>query len=550
MRNEISLSSKNLVLKFITSSFLIIGTLVLAVINRTNTWRATPLQGDVPNYTITMDVSNAPTESITYTTAETDIRYNHFEYNDVKASNGNHIELNAGGYIKNTINSRITSITSITAVFSTSGTLNLQTSFYGEAFTTSTLTSGVEHDLSAKLPYYLRLIAIEASVTIASITICYSCSSHENPLDDETRFIVSATAGDQHSMALTTSGRVYTWGYNVYGQLGDDTTTQKEVPTEITSNITGTVTQLVAGHNHSMALTSTGRVYTWGRNNTGQLGDNTVTQRNIPTEITSRITGTVTQIAADSLHSIALTSTGRVYTWGNNSNGQLGDDTTIQKRIPTEITSRITGTVTQIAAGNSYSMALTDTGRVYTWGDNEYGQLGDNTTTQRNVPTEITSRITGTTTLIVTKYWHSMALTDTGRVYTWGRNGNGQLGDNTIADKHVPTEITSRITGTVIQLAAGALHSMALTDTGRVYTWGWNFYGPLGDNTTTQRNAPTEITSSITGTTTQLAAGFYFSMAVTETGVMYTWGRNNVNQLGDNTTTQRNVPTNITSGFN
>jgi hypothetical protein len=178
------LSSKHLGLKFFTSSFIIIGTLALSIVNGTNSWRTIQLRGEEPTYTITMDGSNAPTTSDTYASVEADIRNNHFEYSDVKASPGNHVELNTDGYIKNALDSQITSILSVTAVFSTAGSFSLETSYYGfDLFSPPvTLASTVAHDLSESLPYYLRLTANDDSVTITSITIIYSCSPHEAPL--------------------------------------------------------------------------------------------------------------------------------------------------------------------------------------------------------------------------------------------------------------------------------------------------------------------------------------------------------------------------------
>jgi len=239
-----------------------------------------------------------------------------------------------------------------------------------------------------------------------------------------------------------------------------------------------------------MALTSTGRVYAWGFNNSGQIGDATTTNRNIPTEITSRISGTVTSIAAGGNHSFALTSTGRVYAWGYNLYGQIGDATKINRTVPTEITSRISGMVTSVAAGGNHSIALTSTGRIYTWGLNSSGEIGDATTTNRTTPTEITSRIAVTASMISAGYSHSAAITSTGRVYTWGSNSNGQIGDATTTNKNVPTEISSRINGTVTSISAGGIHTIVLTSTGRIVAWGYNGYGQLGDSTNVDKIIP------------------------------------------------------------
>jgi hypothetical protein len=159
--------------------------LLISIVNGNSFGRAAPARGEEPTYTITMDASNAPTTSETYTSVEADIRYSHFEYVDTKASSGNHVELNTAGYIINSLDSQITSILSVTAAFSTVGSLSLETSYYGAPSSDPVvLAPGVAYDLSSSLPYYLRLTANTASVTITSITIVYSCNSYERPLYD------------------------------------------------------------------------------------------------------------------------------------------------------------------------------------------------------------------------------------------------------------------------------------------------------------------------------------------------------------------------------
>jgi uncharacterized repeat protein (TIGR02543 family) len=151
----------------------------------------------------------------------------------------------------------------------------------------------------------------------------------------------------------------------------------------------------------------------------------------------------------------------------------------------------------------SHSTTLTSTGRVFMWGANGSGQLGDGTTTDKEVPTEITSNFslaTGEKVMSLSLgYTHSSALTSTGRVFMWGGNGSGQLGDGTTTDKNVPTEITSnfslRPNDKIIGLSLGGVYSSALSAMGRVFVWGWNELGYLGDGTSTSRSIPTEITT-------------------------------------------------------
>jgi uncharacterized repeat protein (TIGR02543 family) len=239
------------------------------------------------------------------------------------------------------------------------------------------------------------------------------------------------SAGNSHSLAVTTSGRVYAWGGNEYGYIGDGTTTDKTTPTLIAFSglQNGETIQQVSASFRSFAVTTSGRVYAWGWNTFGSLGDGTTTQRNIPTLIgfTGLQNGeTIHHISAGNSHSLAVTTSGRVYAWGGNMMGSLGDGTTTDKTTPTLIA--FSGlqngeTIQQVSAGNVHSLAVTTTGRVYAWGWNTYGSLGDGTKTQRNIPTLIgfTGLLNGETIhQISAGRAHSLAVTTSGRVYAWG----------------------------------------------------------------------------------------------------------------------------------
>jgi uncharacterized repeat protein (TIGR02543 family) len=199
-----------------------------------------------------------------------------------------------------------------------------------------------------------------------------------------------------HSSALSPTGQVFMWGSNGNGQLGDGTTTDRIVPTEITSYFLPFlwIISLSLGKNHSSALSATGRVFVWGNNYFGELGDGTTTDRYVPTEITSRFlleeSDQIISLSLGIYYSSALSATGRVFMWGNNEYGQLGDGTTTIKFVPTEITSAFSlaegGQIILLSLGAFHSSALSTTGQVFMWGNNEYGRLGDGTTTNRNVP--------------------------------------------------------------------------------------------------------------------------------------------------------------------
>ena len=276
--------------------------------------------------------------------------------------------------------------------------------------------------------------------------------------------IVSLNVAGNHNCALTDTGGVLCWGDNHYGQLGDGTTDRRSAPTPVT-NLSSGVTSIAAGSNHNCALTNTGGILCWGWNGYGQLGssegEDTCTSTSdgsysicyrTPVPVTNLSSGVIA-IAAGGSHTCVLTDTGGVLCWGDNDSGQLGSnegedtcspfDRNINNRTPcslapTPVTSLASG-VTAIAAGYSHTCALTDTGGILCWGDNDNGQLGDGTTDDRSAPTPVTNLSSGVTSIHAGGY-HNYALTDTG-VLCWGDNRYGQLGDGT-DDRSAPTPVT------------------------------------------------------------------------------------------------------------
>ncbi|BDR53420.1 hypothetical protein KIM372_13270 [Bombiscardovia nodaiensis] len=264
--------------------------------------------------------------------------------------------------------------------------------------------------------------------------------------------LVTASAGGYHSLGIDSNGQLYTWGGNDKGELGTNDLTGRLIPTPVTTNIpTGTrFKQVSAGFQYSEALDTNGHLYAWGENANGQLGVNDYTQRNIPTPvITDNITpGTqIAQVSSGAYHTLATDTNGRPYAWGNNNNGQLSITGITQAPKPTPInTTGITPNVRieSVKAGAYYSMALDNNGRAYTWGYNDYGQLGSNDLTQHNLATAInTDNITVNTRIIqiTGNYYHSLAINNQYTTYAWGANSNGQIGNGTTTQQLKATPV-------------------------------------------------------------------------------------------------------------
>jgi alpha-tubulin suppressor-like RCC1 family protein len=246
----------------------------------------------------------------------------------------------------------------------------------------------------------------------------------------------SVVAGAYQTLALKTDGTLWAWGFNTYGQLGDGTAVNKSSPVQI-----GTTTNwqsVAAGYGHTVAIKNDGTLWAWGWNPYGQLGDGTTGSESSPEQI-----GTTTNwlsVTAGYYHTVALKNDGTLWAWGDNSSGQLGDGSQVNKSSPVQI-----GTATNwlfVEAGFAHTMAIKRDGTLWAWGYNSYGQLGDGTT---GVPNSKYSPVQiGTATnwqSVVAGYSHTAALKNDGTLWTWGRNNYGQLGNGNTNNSSSPTNL-------------------------------------------------------------------------------------------------------------
>jgi len=335
--------------------------------------------------------------------------------------------------------------------------------------------------------------------------------------------------GVGHSVVLKNDGTVWTFGLNNQGQIGDNTVTTRSTPVQVTALSGVTVTAVAAGAHHTLALTSTGTLYVWGDNAYGQVGDSSTTDRKVPVQ--SSLTNVIA-IAAGEYHSLALTSAGAVYTWGRNANGQLGTGNTTQATSPQQV---LTG-VAAIGAGFDHSLFVKTDGTAWAVGLNSSGQLGDASTTQRTTAVQM-SGVSGAVAAAGGER-HSVILLSDGTLKASGYNASGQVGDASTTQRTAPVAVSTLTS--VVALAVGADHALVRKSDDTVWAWGANSTGALGDGTSTTRTSPVQVTT-LSGIT-KIGTGHDHSLAVTSTGIVYSWGANGSSQLGDGTTTARSTP--------
>ncbi len=196
----------------------------------------------------------------------------------------------------------------------------------------------------------------------------------------------TVSSGDLHACAVTTSGSLKCWGHNGLGRLGDSTTTHRTTPVDVTG-LTSGVAAVSSGASHTCAVTTSGGLKCWGRNSEGQLGDGTITGRSAPVDVAGLTTGAAT-VSSGASHTCAVTTLGGLKCWGRNNAGQLGDGTTTDRTTPVDVTGLTSG-LAAVSAGELHTCAVTTSGGLKCWGWNSVGQLGDGTTTDRTTPVDV-----------------------------------------------------------------------------------------------------------------------------------------------------------------
>jgi alpha-tubulin suppressor-like RCC1 family protein len=345
---------------------------------------------------------------------------------------------------------------------------------------------------------------------------------------------LAASAG--WTLALRADGTLWSWGRNFTGQLGDGTSVDRTAPVQMLSDVAA----VSAGEQHGLAVKANGSVWAWGSNGNGRLGDGTTTNRPTPVQVTGL--SNVVAVAAGASHSLALKADGSVWAWGSNGAGELGLGTTTPQLTPVQIPG-LSG-VSQVAAGSQFSLAVqrdgASTGFVWAWGRNTQGQLGDGTTTQRLVPV-LVSGLVGARQVAAGRDT-ALAIKTDGRVVAWGRNNTGQLGNATLTDASTP--VATLLVQRTYAVAHQVSHALAVDALGQLWGWGEMSQGQLGPHetgATPPRLEPQPVVGVIPDVI-EVAAGATHSVFARASGAVWAFGTNGNGELGNGTLTSAVLP--------
>jgi hypothetical protein len=364
-------------------------------------------------------------------------------------------------------------------------------------------------------------------------------------IDIGNKYVTKEFGIDQYPNIFNNSAMpaLWTWGINSSGQLGDGTAADKSSPTTTAAG-GGTNWRTLDYSFHALAVKTDGTLWTWGAGTYGVLGSGSTANRSSPQ--TTTLAGTDwSKVSAGDRFSAAINNTGVLFTWGRNNRGQLGDSTTTDRSSPVSIATSITNW-TQIACGSEHALGIAATGLLYSWGAATSGALGSNATTSRSSPVTVSN--SGTTWIAISAGTNfSGGIKSDGTLWTWGLNSSGQLGSNSTTNRSSPQ--TTSAGGTNWKaVSLGDAHAAAIKTDGSLWTWGNNTNGGLGSGSTTNRSSPQTVAGAGLNWV-RINSGLSATAGIKADGTLWTWGRNINGELGDGSSETRSSPGTVVPNY-
>jgi alpha-tubulin suppressor-like RCC1 family protein len=301
----------------------------------------------------------------------------------------------------------------------------------------------------------------------------------------------SVTVGDNHACATRKDGGLWCWGFNGYGQLGIGTTTDSPRPQQVTTPAADGWASVSAGVDHTCALRTDGTLWCWGRGDLGAVGNGSTTDQDLPQQVTTPAADGWTSVTANGPNSCATRADSSLWCWGFNLTGELGIGSTTNQDRPQQVTTPAADGWTSVISGASTCATRSDSS-LWCWGWNGNGQLGIGSTTDQHLPQQVTiPAATGWTT--VSAGSQHVCATRTHALWCWGDNQFGELGIGITTELHVPQRVTWPTAAGWTLITAGDHHTCATRTGHALYCWGDNFYGELGIGGGGQQTIPQPV---------------------------------------------------------
>mmetsp|Transcript_35801 Transcript_35801/g.55083 ORF Transcript_35801/g.55083 Transcript_35801/m.55083 type:complete len:595 (+) Transcript_35801:211-1995(+) len=336
---------------------------------------------------------------------------------------------------------------------------------------------------------------------------------------------------------------VFSWGRGEDGQLGIGDTSDQHEPTYVDALRGVGVKQIACGSGHTVVLTTDGEVYTWGRGDDGRLGHGDNGWKYVPRKAQELNGKVIVQVTCGSYHTAAVAANGDLYTWGGGMYGKLGHGGENGQTTPKRVEGLNGIPVSQIACGSRHTAVITANGKLYTWGDKENGVAGHGETEGHQYTPRLLEKLSSKNIVQLSACgFHTGCLTDSGEVYTWGEGKFGRLGHGHERNGHSPRLVEALLGKRPSLISCGGFHTAVATQDGRIYTFGGGEHGQLGHGDKINKTKPTLVQALEGIFISQITCGWSHSVALTNKGRVYTWGNGDHGKLGHGSGRKMSTP--------